>query len=152
MGGSYFATGWPFANPVQQFGPGISPYGPYAGPASNPYSFGVPAVQQFGMPLQQITQLLQLIPHQLQKLQQLEYLQQHQLQQLQQLLTLVPQQLQQIQQAVQYLPQHIQQTQQYQQPWQQGAFGSQVTPNIGVPFPTTTPLWSQGLTQSTQLN
>jgi hypothetical protein len=60
-------------------------------------------------PLQQVAQLLQIIPQQLQALQQLESLQQ---QQIQQLLQVVPAQLMQLHQLVQVALQQIQQTQQ----------------------------------------
>jgi len=52
-------------------------------------------------PLQQIHQLLQVLPQQLQQIQQLQYLQQHQLQQLQQILQSIPAQLAQVQYAMQ---------------------------------------------------
>jgi hypothetical protein len=75
-------------------------------------------------PLQQVHQLLQIIPQQLQALQQLELLQQ---QQIQQLLQIVPAQLVQLQQLVQVALQQIQQT---QQPLGQmaGAGGYTMTP------------------------
>ena len=89
---------------------GISPYG-IQGQGVTPVA------------LQQVYQLLQIVPQQLQALQQLEYLQQ---QQLQQLLQIVPAQLAQLH----HLIQAVLQTQQTQQPLGQmaGAGGFAMTP------------------------
>jgi hypothetical protein len=105
MAGTAFGYGSPFTTantPITSWG--LSPY-----------------AQQ---PLQQVHQLLQIIPQQLQAVQQLEYLQQ---QQIQQLLQIVPAQLMQLQQLVQVA---LQQIQQAQQPLGQmaGAGGFAMTP------------------------
>ena len=63
-------------------------------------------------PLQQVHQLLQILPQQLQQLTHLAYLHQHQLQQLQQIVQYIPAQLQQL---TQIIPQQIQQTQPFAQ-------------------------------------
>jgi hypothetical protein len=82
-------------------------------------------------PIQQVQQLLQIVPQQLQHLLQLQYLQQHQLQQLHQILQLIPAQLQQL---VQFVPQHIQQAQPFAQfagaPGLQGPTPWGVSPQI----------------------
>jgi hypothetical protein len=81
---------------------------PYAQPWSGPptgYGLGSP------QPLQQVLQLLQIVPHQLQ---QVQLLQQQQLLHLQQLLQFVPAQLQQLQQLIQSVPHQVQQLQQGQ--------------------------------------
>ncbi len=90
----------PFALP-QSYGQAFQNIPPFA-------SFAGYYTQQ---PLQQIFQLLQIVPQQLQQLQQLQYVQQQQLQQLQQLLHLIPAQLAQLQQLIQVVPQQIQQMQ-----------------------------------------
>jgi hypothetical protein len=95
---------------------------PYSGVGVNPFlaaqfsgqsSFPLTQTAAFNpyttQTLQQILQLLQIVPQQLQHILQLEYLQQHQLQQLQQVLHVIPAQLQQL---IQFVPQYIQQTQQ----------------------------------------
>ena len=119
---------------------GLSPQWPFA-------PTGIPAGQlQYGQPLQQIFQVLQMVPHQLQHLQQLQYAQQQQLQHVQQLLQAVPAQLAQLQQLIQIVPYQIQQLQ--QQPQQ--PFG----PQSGLGSFGTTPLWgigSPGLGQSGQV-
>jgi hypothetical protein len=91
--------------------------------------------QQYAHPLQQVLQLLQIVPHQLQQLQQVQQLQQQHLQQLQYLMQIVPQQLQQIQQLIQFVPQQIQQLQhhlQAHQPFGQatGFWGSALSPQL----------------------
>ena len=94
MAGSPFGVGFPTTYPASQQSPfGISPYvvGQTAG--SNPF-----VSQQYGQPLHQIFQLLQIVPHQLQHLQQLAYIQQQQLQQVLQTVQLLLQQPSQIQQ------------------------------------------------------
>jgi hypothetical protein len=94
MAGSSFGVGFPINYPASQLSPfGISPY--VAGPtvSSNPF-----ASQQYGQPLHQIFQLLQIVPHQLQHLQQLAYIQQQQLQQVLQTVQLLLQQPSQLQQ------------------------------------------------------
>ena len=96
----------------------------------SPFTTATPPISSLGLspyaqqPLQQVHQLLQIIPQQLQALQQLEYLQQ---QQIQQLLQIVPAQLVQLQQLVQLALQHMQQA---QQPLGQmaGAGGFAMTP------------------------
>jgi hypothetical protein len=96
----------------------------------SPFTTGTTPITPWGLspyaqqPLQQVHQLLQIIPQQLQALQQLELLQQ---QQIQQLLQIVPAQLMQLQQLVQVALQQIQQT---QQPLGQmaGAGGYAMTP------------------------
>jgi hypothetical protein len=104
---------------------GLSPYG-IQGQGITPFPLQSPTGQSpyAQQSLQQIYQLLQIVPQQLQALQQLEYQQQ---QQIQQLLQIVPAQLMQLQQLVQVALQQIQQT---QQPLGQmaGAGGFAVTP------------------------
>ena len=98
--------------------------------------FGVSPWQQ-----QMPQQLLQLVPQQLQQVHFLQ-LQQHQvLQQLQQLLQVIPQQLHQLQHIVQFVPQQLQQLQQQlqsqQTPFSQtapGIGGGLSTPFIGTPL------------------
>ena len=108
MAGSAFGFGSPITYPISQPIPfGLSPYGPFTLSAS---LFTSP--QQYGQPLQQILQILQIVPQQLQHLQQLQYVQQQQLQHVQQLLQVVPAQLAQLQQLIQFVPQQIQQMQQ----------------------------------------
>jgi hypothetical protein len=116
MAGSSFGVGFPMTYPASQLSPfGIAPYAPYGGQAvsSNPF-----VSQQYGQPLQQIFQLLQIVPHQLQHLQQLASIQQ--------------QQLQQLLQTVQLL---LQQPSQLQQPFGQvaGLGGFAATPPWGIP-------------------
>ena len=130
MGGTTFGVGLPFSYPTSQLNPfASSPYAAH-GFGGSPH-WG--QQQQYAQPLQQIFQILQVVPQQLQQLQQLVYVQQQQLQQLQQILQAIPAQLQQL---IQFVPQQIQQgqpTSQAQQP-----FG-QVPPMGG--FPPTTPQW-----------
>jgi 7-keto-8-aminopelargonate synthetase-like enzyme len=124
-----FGGATPFATqPYAQFQP-HSPMGGF-GTGSSPWASPSPYNVQ---PLQQVLQLLQVVPQQLQQLHQLQ--QQH-LQQLQQLLQIVPQQLQQIQQLLQFVPQQIQQLQQQlqaQQPFGQSA-GVPVSSQFNSPF------------------
>ena len=77
---------------------GLSPYG-ILGQGINPIGMPTLASQTgYGMhPLQQVAQLLQVVPQQLQQIQQLQYIQH---QQLQQLIQIVAQQLQQTQQPL----------------------------------------------------
>ena len=114
--GTTFGIGTPTTFPSQAISWGL----PYGGQAlggqqfpqfSQPFSAQSIAGNAIGgaQPLQQILQLLQIVP---QQLQQLQALQQHQLLQLQQLSQFVPAQLQQLQQLIQVLPQHLQQQQQ----------------------------------------
>ena len=95
MTGSAFGFGSPITYPTSQSIPfGLSPQWPFAlgaSPSTQP--------QQYGPPVQQIFQILQMVPHQLQQLQQLQYAQQQQLQYVQQLLQAVPVQLAQLQQS-----------------------------------------------------
>jgi hypothetical protein len=96
----------------QAFGISAFPQQPYISTVSNPFTgpglgtYGAGGASSF--PLQQIAQLLQIVPQQLQHVQ---LLQQQQLQQLQQLLQWVPAQLQQLQQLIQVLPHQVQQLQ-----------------------------------------
>ena len=117
MAGSAFGFGSPITYPTSQPTPfGLSPYGPFT------LSGGLSASPQpYGQPLQQILQILQIVPQQLQQLQQLQYVQQQQLQHVQQLLQVVPAQLAQLQQLIQFVPQQIQQMQQL--PQAQHSFG-----------------------------
>jgi hypothetical protein len=111
MAGTAFGFGSPFTTIGTPLTPwGLSPYGTQ-GQGITPAA------------LQQIYQLLQIVPQQLQALQHLEYLQQ---QQLQQLLQIVPAQLGQLQQLIQA----VLQVQQAQQPLGQmaGAGGFAMTP------------------------
>ena len=104
MTGSVFGFGSPITYPTSQLIPfGLSPYGPFTvsgGLSTSPQPFGQ---------LQQILQILQIVPQQLQQLQQLQYVQQQQLQHVQQLLQVVPAQLAHVQQLIQFVPQQIQQ-------------------------------------------
>jgi hypothetical protein len=126
MSVSAFGVGTPITHPAQ-FSPwALSPYG-LQGLSTNPYTLlqqpygqtvaNVPASSMIAaspysvQPLQQLFQLLQIVPQQLQQLQQLEYVQQQQLQQLQQLLQLIPGQLAQLQQLLQSVPPQLQQLQ-----------------------------------------
>ena len=134
MAGTSFGIGGPQTNPFTQASP-WSPQG-FQGLASN--LFGMP---QFGgqpltglpfsqvQPIQQIAQLLQIVPQQLQQLQQLAYVQQQQLQQLQQFVQIIPAQLAQLQQLIQYVPQQIQQM---QQPLGQGFGGLLGSSPLGI--------------------
>ena len=132
MGGTLFGIGTPVGYPTSQPMPfGISAYGTQAF-GGNPST----SQQPFGQPLQQILQVLQIVPQQLQHLQQLVSVQLQELQQLQQIIQLLPAQLQQIQQLIQYVPQQLQQLQQPQ--FQQG-FG----PGAGLAGFASTP-WGVG--------
>ena len=143
--GTAFGIGTPTIYPVLQNPWGFSPYASQAfgGQWSNPSIGASYGVSPYGIgavsPLQQIAQLLQIVP---QQLQQVQLLQQQQLVHLQQLLQLVPAQLQQLQQLIQVVPQQIQQLQQQQQPFGAGlssplgfglvpqAFGGQATGHV----------------------
>ena len=123
----------PFA--TQPFGQ-LQPYAPGQGLGVTPWSL---QSQQYAQPLQQVLQLLQIVPQQLQQLQQVQQLQQQYLQQLQQLVQIVPQQLQQIHQLIQFVPQQIQQLQyqlQAQQPFGQstGFSGIPLSPQLTGSF------------------
>lgn len=116
MTASSFGLGTPFTNPVLSpggaFSPGLQGLG--SNPFAAPQFFGQPLTNIPGgqvHPLQQIVQLLQVVPQQLQQLQQLEYVQQQQLQQLQQLVQVIPTQLAQLHQLIQFVPQQILQMQ-----------------------------------------
>jgi len=123
--GSTFGVGTPTFLPQSAISWGFSPYAgqPFGG-QSFPQSYGQPFSNQPGygtgaiQPLQQILQLLQIVPQQVQQLQVL----QQQLAQVQGLLQAVPAQLQQI---AQFLPQHIQLLQ--QQPYG-SAFSGPLSP------------------------
>jgi hypothetical protein len=117
MAGSVIGSASPFTYPISQpISFGLSPYGPVTVSAS---PFASP--QQYGQPLQQILQILQIVPQQLQHLQQLEYVQQQQLQHIQQLLQVVPAQLAQLHQLIQFVPQQIQQLSQSPQSFGQAS-------------------------------
>ena len=142
MTGSAFGIGSPITYPTSQSTPfGLSPQWPFA-LSSNPAALP----QQYGQPLQQIFQILQMVPQQLQHLQQLQYAQQQQLQYVQQLLQVVPAQLAHLQQLIQIVPQQIQQLQQQpQQPY---------VPSAGLSSFAATPPWgiaAQGFTPSGQV-
>lgn len=90
-------------------------------PQSAPFGYGITGQSLGGQTaqhavLQQVQQLLHVLPQQLQQLQQLQQqqhvIQQQQLQQLQQLLQIVPQQIHQLQQLIHLLPQQLQHIQQ----------------------------------------
>jgi hypothetical protein len=127
-------------NPYASIGSlgGSTPFAaqPYAQQAYSPAgAFGI-GTQQNVQPLQQIQQLLQIVPQQLQQLQHLQQVQLQHLQQLQQFVQIVPQQLQQIQQLIQFVPQQIQQLQQQlqaQQSFGQSA-GLSMSPQFANPF------------------
>jgi len=113
--GTTFGVATPTILPQSGISWGFSPYaGQPFGIQSLPQQYGQPFSSQPGygiggaQPLQQILQLLQIVPQQLQQLQVL----QQQLAQIQPLLQLVPAQLQQLQQMIQFIPQQIQQLQQ----------------------------------------
>src|SRR5262245_45952343 len=76
MGGTTFGIGSPFTYPSSQ----LNPFTQMSQP-----QFGQQYGQQYGHPLQQVLQILRIVPQQLQQLQHLEYLQQQQLQQVQQI-------------------------------------------------------------------
>jgi hypothetical protein len=109
--GTTFGIGTPTTFPSQAISWGL-PYGGQQFPQfSQPFSAQSFPGNSIGgaQPLQQILQLLQIVP---QQLQQLQALQQQQLLQLQQLSQFVPAQLQQLQQLIQVPPQYLQQQQQ----------------------------------------
>jgi len=111
--------------------PAFSTFGSPIG-YSQPYGaqgFGISPWQQ-----QMPQQSLQFVPQQLQPVQYLQ-LQQQLLQQLQQLLQVIPQQLHQLQHVIQSVPQQLQQLQQLQQQLQsqQSPFG-QTAAGIGGGF------------------
>src|SRR5262245_44894624 len=122
MAGTSFGLAAPIGTTSQPLTPwGLSPHGISVNPFMVPQFTGSSVLPQTPgtvpnpystLPLQQIQQLLQIVPQQLQQLVQLQYLQQHQLQQLQQVLQFLPAQLAQLQQLVQSVPQ-----QQIQQPF-----------------------------------
>jgi len=105
----------------------LQPFSPYTSlqPLSAQAGYGGAGA----WPLNQIAQVLQIVP---QQLQQLQLLQQQQLAYIQQLLQVVPAQLHQLQQLIQIVPQQVQQLQQQQ--WQpfgqslQGPFGFGLVP------------------------
>ena len=103
----------------QGFGTQAFPQQPYIQTLSNPFIGGSYGAGPYGVgtalssPLQQIAQLLQVVP---QQLQQVQLLQQQQAVHLQQLLQWLPTQLQQLQQLIQVVPHQIQQLQQQGQP------------------------------------
>ena len=108
-----FQSTTPFQSP--QIGSSQWPQNVFGSTFANPYGVS---------PVQQIQQLLQIVPQQLQYLLQLSYWQQHQLQQI---LHIVPAQLQQLIQLVPQIQQQ-QQTSPFQQPFGPavglGAFGT----------------------------
>jgi hypothetical protein len=114
---------WGFSPNIGQ-GPGAQPFSQqqYGQAFSNPFVGGGYGMGSAGIgsmqPLQQIAQLLQIVP---QQLQQMQLLQQQLVHLQQQLLQLVPAQLQQLQQLLQNVPQQVQQ---FQQPWQQTGAGA----------------------------
>ena len=132
--GTSFGIGTPSNYPGAQSPWGFSPYTSQPFGLSTPFQSGGLGGGPFGIssqhqPLQQIAQLLQIVP---QQLQQLHVLQQQQLQYLQQLLQVVPaqlQQLQQLQQLIQSVPQQIQQLQQQAQPFGAGIGGFGLVPS-----------------------
>src|SRR6266498_2402664 len=108
--GTAFGIGTPTIYPGAQNPWSFSPYASQAfgGQLSSPSIGGSYGGSPYGIgavsPLQQIAQLLQIVP---QQLQQVQLLQQQQLAYLQQLLQLVPAQLQQLQQLIQVVPQQL---------------------------------------------
>lgn len=109
MGGIAFGTATPVTYPQSPFAQsGFSPFalqGPGTSPFASPQLYG-----QSPQSLQQILQVLQIVPQQLHHLQQLVYVQQQQLQQIQQLVQIIPNQLAQLQQLIQFVPQQLQQS------------------------------------------
>jgi len=107
-------VGTAFGTPTY-YGTQAFPQQPYFQTLTNPFIGASYGAGPYGIgqvpwsPVQQIAQLLQIVPQQLQQVQQL---QQQQVQYLQQLLQWVPAQLQQLQQLVQLLPHQHQQFQQ----------------------------------------
>jgi hypothetical protein len=145
MFGSSFGVGTPSTYPVQSIpsygtqGLNINPFALqqlYGQPSGSVPSSWAAGMSQYGaQPLQQVLQLLQVVPQQLQNLQQLAHQQQQQLQQVQQLIQGIPAQLWQLQQLIQFVPQQIQQAQQastFQQPFGQplGLGGFPATPIV----------------------
>jgi hypothetical protein len=121
--GTAFGIGTPTIYPVPQNPWGLYGQTPFGQTLSNQLIGGYgqsPSGIGTMAPLQQIAQLLQIIP---QQLQQLQLLQQQQLLHLQQLLQLVPAQLQQLQQLIQVVPHQVQQLQQQFQPFGAGLSG-----------------------------
>lgn len=125
---THFA-GTPFGlgNPTNYSTPAV-PWGvsPYTSPfSSQPIAgYGINP----GQPLQQVLQLLHIVP---QQLQQLQFIQQQQSQLLQLLLQTVPAQLQQLQQLIQIVPQQVHHLQ--QQPFgaaSSGQLGFGFTPQV----------------------
>jgi hypothetical protein len=110
MAGNTLGYGTPIA-----LTPPLAPFGssPFGGMNIGPFTvpFAGPSALSLSPAVQQIVQLLQIVPQQLQHLLQLEYLQQQQLQQLQQVVQLLPAQFAHLQQLIQYVPQHAQQIQ-----------------------------------------
>jgi hypothetical protein len=106
---SYSPSAFSGSSPFAAQGLGFQPLTPQ--PYMQPFSgqtlagYGINA----GQPLQQILQLLQVVP---QQLQQLQLLQQQQSHQLQWLLQILPAQLQQLHHLIQIVPQYLQQLQQ----------------------------------------
>jgi hypothetical protein len=146
MFGSSFGVGTPTTYPVQSVpssgtqGLNINPFALqqlYGQPSVSVPSWAGGASQYGAQPLQQVLQLLQVIPQQLQNVQQLQHQQQQQLQQVQQLIQVIPAQLWQLQQSIQSVPQHTQQAQQaspFQQPFGQalgvGGFSGPIVPQF----------------------
>jgi hypothetical protein len=117
--GHIAGTTFGIGTPATYFAPGSGGLLSYPGQSFGGFGFG--GAQQPTAQIQQIQQLLQILP---QQLQQLQALQQQQLLQLQQLLQFVPAQLQQLQQLIQSLPYQIQQL-------QQQAYGSGISSPAG---------------------
>jgi hypothetical protein len=146
--GTAFGIGTPAIYPFAQNLGGFSPYAgqgpgmqafpqqPYVQTLSTPFigasygsgPYGIGTVPS--SPLQQIAQLLQIVP---QQLQQVQLLQQQQALHLQQLLQWLPTQLQQLQQLIQLAPHQVQQLQQQGPPL-----------GAGIPGPVTFGLVPQG--------
>src|SRR6266511_658950 len=118
MGGTTFGAGFPYTYPTSQLSSfGVPTYGAHAF-GGNP--FLSQQQQSLQQPLQQILQVLQIVP-----------------QQLQQVLQAIPAQLAQLHQLIQLVPQHIHQMQQpsqVQQPFGQipGVGGITATPQWGI--------------------
>jgi len=116
-----------FGTPFSPSAPSLSPFGlsPSSAVTVNPFmvtqalpSTPTSAFNPYAsQPVQQIIQLLQVVPQYVQQLVQLEYLQQHQLQQLQQIVQHIPAQLAHLQQLIQFAPHQLQH--QLQQPFSQ---------------------------------
>ena len=108
MAGYAFGFGSPITSSSSHAPFGFAPYGAL-GFSTTPLAGSQQYGQPHGQQLQQILQILQIVPQQLQYLQQLQYAQQQQLQHVQQLLQVVPAQLAQLQQLIQFVPQQIHQ-------------------------------------------